>query len=110
MYQPSLIKEQLTGVGQFTTATDATAIAAADVVIKAAPGRLCRIIVTTATTAAQPITFYDNATAGSGKIIFIIPGAAAVATFYDVQMPCALGITIAKNTSLAAGAITISWI
>lgn len=59
-------------------------------VVKAAAGRLCRIIVTTLGTAAM--TFYDNASAASGTALFVIPASAAAGTIYNLQMPAANGI------------------
>ena len=108
-FQPALVGESLHGVGQFTTPVGQAAIVAGVVVVKGAPGRLCRVLVTTTTTTAQAITFYDNASAGSGTVVGIIPGASTAGTTFDIQMPCTNGITIAQNASLAAGAITVSW-
>jgi hypothetical protein len=110
-YQPALEGEALaSNGGKWTTTVAATAIAAGVVVIKAAPGRLCKILVTTATTASQAITIYDNATAGSGTIVAVIPGSSVAGLVVEFQMPCNNGISIAQNASLAAGAITISWV
>jgi hypothetical protein len=115
IYQPAVVGETLTSPGgQFTFTTNAAAIGAAAVVIKAAPGRLCKVLITTATTASQPITFFDNATTGSGTIIGIIPGIASTGAIagnvYVFDMPATNGITIGVNASLLAGAITISFL
>lgn len=110
IYQPGLEGETVVGEGKFTTAVGYASIAAGVVVVKAAPGRLCKILVTTATTASQAITVYDNASAGSGTIVAVIPGSTAAGTVVDFQMPCQNGITVAQNASLAAGAITISFV
>lgn len=76
-------------------------------VIKAAPGRLARILVTTANGANQ-INIYDNASAASGTIIGAVPASAAVTGIpLDIQMPALAGITIAATAS--AGTITVSW-
>lgn len=96
--------------GNGSIAVTQAQIAAGVVVLKAAPGRLCRVLVTTATTAAQNITIFDNASAGSGTIIGIIPGGATVGQFFDFAMPAFNGITVGQNASLAAGAITVSFI
>jgi hypothetical protein len=65
--------------------------AAGTVVVKAAPGRLCRVIVTA--TASGPVTFYDNATTGSGTVLGVVPASAAVGALYEFQAPAANGIT-----------------
>lgn len=110
-YQPGLLSEALVSPGgQFTTAVTAAQIAAGPVVIKGAPGRLCQVLVTTTLTSAQSITFYDNASAGSGTIVGLTAAAATASTIYVFNSPCANGITIGQNASLAAGAITVSWI
>lgn len=86
----------------------ATAIAAGvatDTVIKASPGRLCRILVTTA--GANALLVYDNATAGSGTVIGAL-AAAAAAGIYDFQMPASAGITVKGNA--ANPAVTISYL
>jgi hypothetical protein len=109
LYQPGMVGETLVGYGENNVAATFTQIAAGVVVIKAAPGRLCQVLVTVATTAAQAITFYDNATAGSGTIIGFVPGAATAGTVFTFLMPANNGITIGQNASLAAGQITCSY-
>jgi hypothetical protein len=69
--------------------------------VKALPGRLCRVVVTTAGTAGQT-TFYDNASTGSGTVLAVIPGTATVGTSYDISMPAANGITAVGATGSAA--------
>lgn len=110
IYQPALLGEALVSNGQFTTAVTASQIAAGVVVIKGAPGRLCRVLVTTTTTSAQAITVYDNASAGSGTVVGLIPGGTSAGTITDFEMPAVNGLTIGQNASLAAGGVTISWI
>lgn len=95
--------------GSDYVAVAATAIAAGNVVIKGAPGRLCKVIINTALTSAQSISFYDNATTNSGTVVFTTAAAAAAGTVYDLQVPCYKGITIAANASLAAGAIVVTF-
>lgn len=109
IYQPALLGEALVSNGQFTTAVTAAQVQAGQL-IKGAAGRLCRVLVTTTTTTAQAITFYDNASAGSGTVVGLIPGASTAGTVVDFEMPCALGIYIGQNASLAAGGITVSWL
>lgn len=96
--------------GQGAVGVTQAQIVAGVVVVKASQGRLCRVVVTTATTAAQNITFFDNASAGSGTIIGIVPGGTAAGTMFDFGLPAVSGITIGQNASLAAGAITVSFV
>ena len=98
----------MTTGGENTVSVGQAAIVAGVVVIKGSPGVLCNVLVTTATTASQAITFYDNASAGSGTIIGVVPGSSTAGTVFSFQMPANLGITIGQNASLAAGAITVS--
>jgi len=71
--------------------------------LKASSGRLCSIVVTTVTSAA--ITIYDNASAASGNILFVIPAAAAVGTIYKPDIAAVNGIyaSFAGTGSLAIG-------
>jgi hypothetical protein len=88
--------------------TAAIAAGASTTAIKAAPGRVCRAVVTTAGTATDNITIYDNASAGSGTILAIIPGGTAVGTVIDIQMPAANGI---YAVNVASGpAVTLSYV
>lgn len=59
--------------------------------VKAAAGRLHKISVTTALSAAA-VTVYDNASAASGTVLFIIPASAAQGSVYDVNLPAVNGI------------------
>jgi hypothetical protein len=73
--------------------TSTVASAAANTVIKAGPGRLLRVLVTTAGTGTGNVLFYDNATTNSGTVIGMIPATIAIGTAYLFSMPAALGIT-----------------
>lgn len=108
-FTPGQVQEMLSASGKYNAAVAAAAIAAGVVILKAAPGRLCRVLVTIATTAAQPITIFDNASAGSGTVIGVIPGGSTAGQIFDFEMPANLGITIGTNASLAAGSITVSF-
>lgn len=65
----------------------------------AVPGRLCRVVVLSAGSAATDI--YDNASAASGVKLFTIPANPTVGDIYNVQMPAVNGIYVAgaSNTS-----------
>ena len=85
-----------------------TAIAsgtAGNTVVKASPGRLCRVLVTTTNT--NPMQIFDNASTNTGTIIGALPASPAVGTVYDFQLPAAAGITVAGNA--ANPAVTISY-
>lgn len=71
---------------------------AAATVVKASPGRLCRILITAA--GAAPVVVYDNASSASGTIIGITPADPAVGTTFRFDMPAANGITIAGSGTL----------
>ena len=101
---------KITSGGENTTPVTFTQIAAGVVVIKAAPGILCNVLITTTLTTGQGITFYDNSSAGSGTIIGQTATGATAGTLYSFQTPAALGITIAQNASLLAGGITVSFV
>ena len=76
------------------TATTALAAGAGTVVVEAAPGRLCRVVVTAAGSTGA-VTIYDNASSATGIVLAVIPGSAAVGAVYEVQMPAANGIVAA---------------
>lgn len=88
--------------GQFS---QAVAAASGTTTLKAAPGRLCRIVITAAGTAS--ITFFDNASAASGTVLFISPASTSIGTIFDVQVPAQNGIT-ASNPASSPG-FTVSW-
>lgn len=87
-----------------STATPIAVNTAADTVIKATPGRLCRVIVTT--TAANPMQIFDNASAGSGALIGALPASPAIGTVYDFQTPAAAGITVKGSATNPAVIVT----
>lgn len=74
--------------------------------IKAGAGRLMKVVVTTVTASAAT-TIYDNASAGSGTPLLVIPAAAAAGTVYDVNLPAVNGITV--SSSGATGNITVGY-
>lgn len=98
--------EDLVTVGGRVTAAVAAAAAAA--VIKANPGRLCRVLVTSSGTAQ--LNFVDAATAGqaaAGTVIGLVPASAAIGSSYDLQMPAVLGIWAASGAGTPA--VTVSY-
>ena len=88
-----------------TTTTAIAAGVATDTVLKAAKGVLCRILVTT--TGTNPLQIFDNASAGSGKVIGCLPASPAVGTSVEFIMPAANGITVKGNA--ANPGVTISF-
>jgi hypothetical protein len=101
--QPSAIGESLVSWGGCFR--QAIASAAGTVTLKAAPARLCRILVTAAGTAA--VTVFDNATAASGTILFVSPTTTTLGQIFDSQMPAQLGITVSDPAS--GPGITVTW-
>lgn len=85
------------GIGGSTTASVPTG--AANTVVKASAGRLCRVLVTTAGAGAGNVLIYDNATTNSGTVIGILPATIAIGTFYIFDMPAANGITVQNVAS-----------
>jgi len=75
----------------FPQLASSTASLTATGTVKNGPGRLLKIVVTTALSAAA-ITVYDNASAASGTILFVIPASATAGSVYDVNLPAVNGI------------------
>lgn len=78
---------------------------ATDTVVKATPGRLIKIMVTTLGTNAMLV--YDNASGHTGTIIGAVAASAAVATVVNPDAPALLGITVQGNA--ANPAVTVFW-
>jgi hypothetical protein len=74
--------------------------AATATVVKAAPGRLCKVIVVATGTAA--VSIYDNASAASGNILFTVPAAAATGSIYDLHITATAGIYVGGTTNTPA--------
>lgn len=87
----------------YPTATAPVAAAAGVVVVKAQPGRLAQVVVTASGTGV--VTFYDNASAASGTVLFVVPASAPVGTTYTVNMPAVNGIT--ANAAASSSAVTV---
>jgi hypothetical protein len=93
------------GVSPIAAAAVAGA-AAADTVISPNPGRLCSVLVTVV--GANPMQIFDNASAGSGKIIGALAASAPVGTSVIFNMPAANGITV-KGSATNPG-VTVSYL
>lgn len=87
--------------GQYAAAVAAGASGAA--VVLTGAGRLCKVVVMTAGSAATDV--YDN-TAASGTKILTIPANPTVGAVYDVQIPVATGIFPAGATNTSALTVT----
>lgn len=74
-------------------------------IIKGKPGRLCRVLVTTAGTAA--VSIFDNASGVTGNIIGAVAANAVAGTMVEAQAPAANGITVQGGASNPA--ITVIW-
>jgi hypothetical protein len=88
--------------GQFTKAV---ASGAGTITLKAAPGRLCRISITTAGTVAFSV--FDNASGASGPVIFTSPAITNIGKVFDVQIPAQSVITLSNPVS--GPGFTVSW-
>lgn len=75
-------------------------------VIKGAPGRLVAAVVTGAASTGA-LTFYDNATTGSGTVIAVVPSGAGSGTRWPFEVPAANGITAVGAAGSAA--VTVSY-
>jgi hypothetical protein len=82
--------------GEFTASVPS---GAANNVVSTEPGRLARVLVTTAGTGADNVLIYDNATTNSGVVIGIVPSTIAIGAYYIFDMPAAAGITVANVAS-----------
>lgn len=88
-----------------TNATPITAGTTGDTVIKATPGRLCRLLVVTAGSNAMAV--YDNNTTHSGTVIATVAASAVAGTIVEAQAPALSGITVQGNASNPA--VTVIW-
>ncbi len=79
---------------------------ATDTVVKASPGRLCRVLVTATNT--HELDIFDNASGHTGTIIGVVAANAANGTVAVFQMPAANGITVQGNA--ANPGVTISFL
>lgn len=73
--------------------------------IKSGIGRVCRISITTAGTAA--FTIFDNTTA-SGNAVFVSPTSTSVGQVIDLSFPVETGITVVNVASGPAFAISFN--
>lgn len=79
--------------------TASIASSAATTVVKNAPGRVVRVVVTTAGTSTDNATIYDNASAGSGTILGVVAGGGTVGAVTAIDMPAVNGITVVNVAS-----------
>jgi hypothetical protein len=101
--QAAQIGEQLIALGGKFSAFIPTG--SSTTTIKRGPARVCRIIITSAGTAA--FTIFDN-TAGSGSVLYASPTAMSVGQIIDLQVPAQIGITIVNVASGPAFAISFN--
>lgn len=89
--------------------TDVVAVAAGtatDTVVKATPGRLCRVLVTT--TGTNPMTIHDDSDSGDGTVIGCLPASPAVGATYVFGLPATSGITVKGHASNPGVTISFS--
>lgn len=75
-------------------------------VVKGSAGRLVSAVVTGANSTGA-LTFYDNATTGSGTVIGVVPSGATTGTRYPLEVPAVNGIVAVGATGSAA--VTVSY-
>jgi hypothetical protein len=79
---------------------------AANTVVKATPGVLLLVLVTTTNT--NPMNIFDNASTNAGTVIGALPASPTVGTVFAFQMPAANGITVGGSGTNPG--VTISFI
>lgn len=90
-----------------TASTNATVAAGTGTtVVKASPGRLVAAVVTGAASTGA-LTFYDNASTGSGTVIGVVPASAGSGTRWPFETPAVNGITAVGAAGSAA--VTVSY-
>jgi hypothetical protein len=104
VYTPASSNEKIVSVGG--VANVAIAVAAANTIVKAAPGRVCRLVITAAGTTA--LTIFDNASTNSGTVLFATPASTVVGTIYDIQMPAQNGIVVQNTASGPAATLSFA--
>jgi hypothetical protein len=75
-------------------------------VVKASAGRLVSAVVTGAASTGA-LTFYDNASTGSGTVIGVVPASAGSGTRWPFETPAVNGITAVGAAGSAA--VTVSY-
>lgn len=80
--------------------------ATAGTIVKAFPGRLCKVIVQAAM-ATTPLTFYDNPLGtATGNTVLVIPITATQGQIFTVDIVCNLGISAVGGTGQTACTVT----
>ncbi len=69
------------------------------ITVKNAPGYLKKIVVLVTATVAM--TFYDNASAASGTILYVTAATVAAGTIIDIDMPFMNGLTVSQASGTA---------
>jgi hypothetical protein len=96
-------------LGYPTAAAATVGLTFAGGVVKASPGRLLKVVVTTAFVTAGTLTFYDSTSAASGTVLLAIPQASGtVGAIFTLDVPSLKGI-FAASTGLTAGAVTVGF-
>ncbi len=83
--------------------------------VKSGPGRLLKIVVTTALAGSGGVlSFWDNASAGSGTLLYSLPVATTAlnvaGSMISVDLPAVNGIYVTNASgTITAGAVTIGY-
>lgn len=76
-------------------------------IVKGSPGRLAAAVVTGANSTGA-LTFYDNASTGTGTVIGVVPSGATTGTRYPFDVPAVNGITAVGAAGSAAVTVSFS--
>jgi hypothetical protein len=100
------VANQSDASGNFLVANGSTtrlALAAGQTLVKAAPGRVAKLIVNTATGTAGTLAVNDCASTGAvaaGNVVYSVPfGTAILGTVIVLDVPCLVGIVVTVPTS-----------
>ncbi len=103
-----LIQMQSAG-GQLSKALVAVAgTSGGNVICTAVPGRMCKIVVTSAGTGAS-LTFYDSATTNAGTVVYVTAATTqTLGTVTDINIPLANGLVVNGTTGTPGLLVTFN--
>lgn len=96
---PPLVMQQATSNYALAAGSGTTAVT-----VKASAGYLKSFVVTT--TASAALSFYDNASAASGTVLYTTAANIAAGTVVVLDMPFANGLTVSQASGTMAATIS----
>lgn len=105
-FNPVITLVDANGYSVSASANTTVAAGTGTTVVKASPGRLVAAVVTGAASTGA-LTFYDNASTGSGTVIGVVPSGAGSGTRWPFEAPAVNGITAVGAAGSAA--VTVSY-